>query len=223
MRAINQVGRPPTRRAQEREARGRFILVAASGLLVGKRPGEISMDEIAAAAEYTRRTLYSYFKSRDDIWLRIHLEDMRYRWGAQQQALVGVETAPARITTWAETLYKHWKANPHAMKVEQYWDYKGIERDRVSPDIFSEFEAINSELAVELGVMFQGGIDEGSLRPELPVDACVSQFVYALRAVLGRALSSSYSFLDLDPDQYVQHHLDQYLRSICTRSWSHDA
>ncbi len=205
-----------TRKAKEREARRCFILEAARGLLAERTPEQISMDEIASAAEYTRRTLYSYFASRDDIWLWIHLENTRKRWALQERALQTMETAPDRLEAFAMTLYAHWKENPDAMKVDQYWNYYGIEEELVEPAIFEEFEEFNNLLATELSTIFQEGIDAGSLRPDLPIGPSVSQFLYALRAVLWRALSSSYSFLDSNPDQYVRHYLDQYRSGICT-------
>jgi AcrR family transcriptional regulator len=211
-----------SRRVAERDARRRFILEAARGLLAGKSIDDISMDDIAEAAEYTRRTLYTYFKSRDEIWLRVHLEDLARRWELQKRALTEVEGGLARITVWAETLYAFWKENPQSMHVERYWDFHGIERDTVSAEVFGGFEAFNNELAAGLREIFRGGIKDGSLRADLPVDACISQFVYSLRAVLGRALSSAYSFTDLDPDEYVRHYLDQYRRSIRSETRSID-
>jgi len=115
---------------------------------------------------------------------------------------------------WAESLYGSWKENPHAMRLEQYWDFHGIEPEQISPDFFRDFEALNDELAEGLREIFRGGIEDGSLRPELPLDACISQFIYSLRAVLSRALSTSYSFSSIDPDQYVQHFLDLFGRGV---------
>jgi len=220
---ISRSERKSARRKAERETRRQFIVEAARRLLAEKRITDISMDDIAAAAEYTRRTLYCYFKSRDDIWLRILHEDMTRRWELQKQSLTETECGLDRILAWAKTLYAFWKENPQSMLVEQYWDFHGIERDRVSAELFDEFEALNEELAAGLRELFHGGIEDGSLRPDLVVDACISQFLYALRAVLGRALSSSYSFTDIDPDQYVRHYLDQYRRSICSETWRKDS
>ena len=203
-----------TRRTAEREARQRFILESARVLFREKGIEATRMDDIAGAAEYTRRTLYAYFRSRDDICLRIHLEDMAQRWERQKEALAGVEGAWPRILTWADTLYRHWKENPHSMRMEQYWDFHGIERNRISDEVFDRFEALNGKLAEALREIFREGVEDGSFRPDLSVDACISQFLYSVRAVLGRALSSSYSFADFEPDRYVNHYLDLYGRGI---------
>ena len=57
------------RKTVEREARRIYVLDAARRLLATRDIEKTSMDEIAVAADYTRRTLYAYFKSRDEILL----------------------------------------------------------------------------------------------------------------------------------------------------------
>ncbi|MCP3919134.1 MAG: helix-turn-helix transcriptional regulator [bacterium] len=206
----------PSRRAAERETRRKFILDAARALHDGKGVTNTSMDDLAAAAGYTRRTLYAYFTSRDDLLLHLHEEDLAQRWESQQEALMGVEGGLARIRVWAQALHAFWKGNSRAMELERYWDFHTLDRDRFSAEVFESFEALNRELADGLRLIFAGGIEDGSLRPDLKVDVCISQFLYSLRAILGRALSSaySYSFTDIDPDAYVAHFLDLYLRSV---------
>ena len=51
-----------TRADIEREARRRWILNAARRLFEGKDLESCTMDDIADAADYTRRTLYSRLK-----------------------------------------------------------------------------------------------------------------------------------------------------------------
>lgn len=203
-----------SRLAVERETRQRFILEAARALFAEKGIESTSMDDIAAAAEYTRRTLYAYFPSRDDICLRIHLEDLERRWELQREALVGVAGGPARLVAWAETLYAFWREHPHSMRLEQYWDFHGIDPEKIDAEVFARFESLNDELADALREVFGEGIADGSLRDDLEADACISQFLYSLRAVLGRALSPGYSFADIDPDRYVRHFLELFCRGI---------
>jgi len=203
-----------SRQLAEREARQRFILDAARALFEQKGVEDASMDDIATAAEYTRRTLYSYFKSRDDIYLRVHMEDLARRWELQKKALAGDEDGLAKVRIWAQTLYEFWRAHAHAMRMEQYWDFRGVVRERIDEAVFERFEALNDDLAEGLREIFRNGIEDGSLRSDLQIDICISQFLYSLRAVIGRALSNTYSFTDIQPDQYVRHYLDLFSRSI---------
>lgn len=172
------------------------------------------MDDIAAASDYTRRTLYAYFASRDDICLQVHLEDLEERWREQRGALAQAPDGLSGIRLWAETLHDFWRRHPHAMELERYWDYRGVDRSRLAPDVFGRFEHLNEELASGLRDLFRRGIADGSLRPDLEIDVCISHFLYSLRAVLGRALSSSHSFARFEPDAYVRQFLELFLRGV---------
>jgi len=202
------------RKSQEREARQLFILDAARSLFAGEGIERSNMDAIAAASEYTRRTLYSYFKSRDDILLRVHLEDLGRRWEMQKEALAATDDCLTRIRIWAETLLSYWVEHPHCMRMEQYWDFHGIDPGRIGEETFRSFEALNDDLVEGLREIFRGGIEDGSLRPDLQVDLCISQFVTSVRAIAYRALSPGYSFKDFDRDSYLRHYLDLFRDGI---------
>ena len=62
--------------------------------------------------------------------------------------------------------------------------------------------------------MFQRGIEDGSLRPDLDVDLSISQFIYTLRTVVERALSQAYAFAAIDADAYFEHFLDLFVHGI---------
>jgi len=119
-----------------------------------------------------------------------------------------------KILAWAAAFYAYARENPLALRLQAYWDYRGIDPDRIGPEIFSTFETLNNELAEGLREVFRLGVEDGSLRPGLDVDLCISHYIYTLRSVLNRALSPSYSFARFDPDEYVQGYLDLFSRGI---------
>jgi AcrR family transcriptional regulator len=203
-----------SRKAIERETRKKLILKAARQLFDEQGVENTSMDDIAAAAEYTRRTLYAYFKSRDEISLSILIEDFLIRWDEQKKALSQANTGLEKIMRWAESLYSFTLRNPHSIRLHLYWDFRGIDRELIGDETFDAFEKINHELAEGLREIFHLGISDGSLRPDLPVDMTISQFLYSFRSILNRALSSSYSFAFFDPDEYVKYYLDTFIRNI---------
>jgi AcrR family transcriptional regulator len=203
-----------SRKDVEREARRRFILGAARRMFANKGVEEASMDDIAAEAEYTRRTLYAYFRSRDEIYLSIFIEDMEARRQMQLDAVAKAGNGVEKIRAWGQMFYEYARHNPHAMRLQLFWDFRGIDESAVSPGIFSRFEEINHRLAEDLRDMFQQGAADKSLRHDIDVDMCISQYLYTLRAVINRAVSPGYSFANFDADSYVQHYLDLFCRAI---------
>jgi len=203
-----------SRKVAERELRQQLVLGAARGIFAEKGIENTTMEDIAERAGYTRRTLYAYFRNRDEISLLILLEDLRARWAYQQEAMAQVAGGLGKILAWAAAFYAYARENPHALRLQAYWDFKGVDPDRIDPKIFSAFETLNNELADGLREVFRMGIEDESLRPGLDVDLCISQYLYTLRSVLNRALSSTYSFARFDPDDYVEAYLDLVSRGI---------
>jgi AcrR family transcriptional regulator len=205
----------------ERETRQRFILDAARRLFASRGVEETTMEDIAAAVGYTRRTLYAYFRSREEILLQVLTEDLSARWALQKDAIAPAATGLEKIRIWAEVLYKTSRDHPQTLRLQVYSDFKGIKRERIGSAVFAEFESVNEGLAEGLREIFRLGVADGSLRPDLSVDLCISQFLQSLRAVLHRALSPSFSFTGFDPDDYVQHYLDLFCRGIRNEEGKH--
>ena len=86
-----------SRKTIEYEARQQFILKAARQVYSQKGIENSSMDDIASASEYTRRTLYSYFKSKDEISLMVFIEDLNIRWTEQKISIAQAKTGLEKI------------------------------------------------------------------------------------------------------------------------------
>lgn len=203
-----------SRKTMEYEARQQYVVQATRKLFDLKGIENTSMEDIATAVDYTRRTLYSYFKSRDEIFLMALCEDMIRRWDMQKKEITRVDSGLAKIMVWGETFYTFACKNPHSMRLHFYWDFKGIDRERISPRIFARFESLNNELADGLREIFKLGIRDRSLRSGLHIDLSISQYLYTLRSIIHRAISPAYSFAKFDPDKYVRHYLDFFSRAI---------
>ncbi|UCC43530.1 MAG: TetR/AcrR family transcriptional regulator [Candidatus Zixiibacteriota bacterium] len=205
-----------SRKTMERMVRRKFVTGAARRLFASKGIENTRMEDIAAAVDYTRRTIYSYFKSRYEICLLVFVEDLAARWEEQKRAVALVESGLEKITVWGHTLFTYAQENPHYMRLEAYWDYTRLDPKQLSRESFLSFENLNNGLADSLREMFRLGMQDGSLRPGLHVDMCISQYLYSLRSVIYRALSPGYSFAVFEPGEYVENYLDLFSRGICS-------
>ncbi len=211
------------RKEIEADARRRAIVEATERLLTERDVEDTSMEVIADAVGYTRRTLYAYFSGRDEILLLVLVRDLERRWREQQQDLAEAETGLAKLQTWARTLYAHSHTHPHTIRLQAYWDFKGVDRSTIGRSALDRFERLNDELADGLRRIFALGIGDGSLRSDLEVDLCISQFLYTLRIVIHRALSPGYSFTSHEPDVYVDHFIDLLCRGFVPERNTHGA
>lgn len=202
------------RKETEKQSRIDFMINAARRLFGENGIENTTMEDIAASSDYTRRTLYAYFQSFDEICLIVLLEDQAVRWRLQQKAIAAAETGLAKLQAWAESLYRFVCDNPHYVRLELYWDYRGLNPSLINQKLFRQFKQQNQELAESLRGIFRLGISDGSMRDDLQVDMCISQFLYSFRSILNRAMSSGYSFANFKSDDYVYHYLDLFCRAI---------
>ena len=66
---------PKTRREREKEEIQRRILDAARELLASEGPGAVTMRQIADRIEYTPAALYFHFRDKEELLLRLCVED----------------------------------------------------------------------------------------------------------------------------------------------------
>ena len=202
------------RKETEIESRRIYIINSARTLFARKGIENTTMEDIAVLSEYTRRTLYAYFKSFDEICLLVLLEDQGVRWELQKLAVAEADTGLAKLRAWAESLYRFVKQNPHYARLESYWDYHGLDPERIGRGLFDRFVERNNELADGLREITRTGIADGSMRRDLEIDMTVSQFLYSLRSIINRAVSPGYSFAVFDADEYVRKYIDLFCKGI---------
>lgn len=202
------------RKEKEKKSRRDFIIGAARQTFIARGIENSTMEDIAALSGYTRRTLYSYFKSFDEISMSVLLEDQAIRWKRQKAAMEKAATGLEKWRAWAETLYRFVADNPQYIRLELYRDLRGINPESINRSLFRQFKKENDELAEGLREIFRLGIRDGSMRRDIEIDLCISQFLYSFRAILNRAMSGGYSFAKFEADNYVTHYLDLFSRGI---------
>lgn len=191
------------------------FIVDSTISLIGKIGiDNIRMEDIATASNYTKRTLYVYFKSKDEIFLWVYTDDLIKRWNYQVVELEPAKTGIDKLNRWGRSLFEYCDINSHSLQIQQYMDYHFISIEKVSETIFGRFEVINNELAEGLRNIFKLGIEDGSFRKDIEIDITISQFLYSYRAILSRAFSDNYSFSKFDKSAYVEHYQHLFTLSL---------
>jgi AcrR family transcriptional regulator len=191
-----------------------FIVDAAKDLIAKIGIDKINMDEIASEANYTKRTLYSYFQGKDEILLWVYTDDLKRRWEYQKSQIHSADNGIDNLKIWCHSLFKYCDINPQSLWIQNYMDYRFVQIDNVDAVVFEKFESINNELAEGLREIFTKGINDGSFNKEIEIDLVISQFLYSFRAILNRAFSKTYSFANFDKLVYVDHYITLFLKSI---------
>lgn len=168
------------RQEREREATARAILDAARDLFVAEGYQHVSIRKIAEKIEYSPAAIYSYFPSKDDIFLALAEEGFRMLFTSAECSRQehGHDTAVACIRSAFLNLYQFSKDHPeyHALMF----------MDRSVPKISQDWQRFGfvREMRTQLTELIQRAIDEGAF----PAD-CNPELVFRVLMVTVQGIS----------------------------------
>jgi len=161
------------RKEREKEHRREEILNAAQKTFFEKGLQSATMDEIAEAAELSKGTLYLYYSSKEDLYLAVMMR------GFDLLREMMVETinkySPTVKTIWelARTYLDFSKKHTNYFRMFHFFQNPSLHR-QVSEDMMAQCNTRTGQLWSVFVEVFQKGIDEGVIRPDLnPMECAV--------------------------------------------------
>lgn len=151
------------------------ILLAAEGLFAAKGVEATTMDEIARTAEYSKRTVYVYFGSKEEIYYLIILKGITLLKDYITEGLDAQVGFLSRYQALCQKLVDYYIATPFhfaAIVNFQTRPLQALSGSQVEQDIFRVGEEIN----ITLEGLLENGKREGVLQPELLVKPTI--FIY---------------------------------------------
>ena len=177
------------RQEREREAVSRAILDAARDLFVVEGYQNVSIRKIAERIEYSPAAIYSYFPSKDDIFLALAEEGFRLLFSACCAEPPANKVEAIRAGFWK--VYEFSKAHP------EYYALMFI--DRSVPRLSQDWERFGfvRDMKINIAERIRDAIDEGVFPPETQPHAV---FRILLAAIHGAAITRLCDRLQQDED-----------------------
>lgn len=200
--------------AENRQARRKRLMTEARQLYAQQGVENTSMEDVARAADCTRRTLYAYFSSWENLLLEIYIESLAERWRWQQEAMAGSVTGLEKLRSWADSYFGYAKAHPEVLHMEMFRDYRGLEPDGHAAGFQKDYQAVLKPLTETMVQIFELGKMDGTVREELSALPTLSQFAFSLRSLMNRVLSSGDSPDEFETDGFVESFIDLFLRGL---------
>jgi len=176
MKKIAADGRP--RREKERQVRRAEIVEAAERIFRRKGFSRASMDEVAAAAQFTKRTVYMYFVNKEDLLFAVALEASKRLFARQQVILAEDDTGLAKIRRAALAYYEFSRDFPDLFRlIEDARHLKPRQNDSPGRAAFVRHRA---DMFGEYGKALRAGISDGSIRSDIDPHLLVYAFVLVL-------------------------------------------
>jgi AcrR family transcriptional regulator len=169
------------RKELEYQLRREFIIEVAQKLFYEKGYENVTLNEVAKKADYTKATLYSYIKSKEDLYMEVYCVGLQERLDYLKKEMSKVKTGLAKVEMFGKAYYEFYKNHPQILYHQQYIDYRPINPEKIDPNLMERFQKINVEAIKE-------GIADNTIKEDLDPNYLYSQIIYALRAVASAAV-----------------------------------
>jgi len=198
--------------------RQRLIADAAEELFREQGFEATSMDEIARRAEYSKTTIYKYFKSKDELALLVYQKLHTQKMTVVKEAMARHENALAKLRAFGEAYFQFFAEHPDYLRFQLYWDYRGLHRPDIRPELMAKTETFIADDVDFFADLLRKGTADGSLRDNLEVVKILDLLYLSLRAVMNQVLlidrkNQLGSFIEAGYEDYTRF-LEHFLLSL---------
>ena len=202
-----------TRKEREMLQRKMEIVDAAQKLFIQKEYENVTMAEIAREAEFTRRTIYLYFKSKIDLVVEVFLKvfakgDVKF-----EEAIENAQNDYDKLFAFGKAYYQFFKGDPAYYKLLHYFDLAvNNEAHKLSPTVLEDINSSNINIEIRIEQVIQDGMSQGHFRDDLNVKLAVTFFLKSLYGIIHQ-----YILHPKFPDEYFYEELRYLLRAFENR------
>jgi AcrR family transcriptional regulator len=196
--------------ALERRARMDLILDSAEKLFVEKGYCETSINDIAAEADFSRTSIYQYFGTKEEIYLRILERYTDALTDRLRQATAAAPTVAEKIRAFLDELRRMKKERSSFF--ELYFIQRHQVEPRLSDALRAELNAKRRQLENVFREFYREGVERGEVRAIRFKDA--SNLFFA--QIMGMMLLHEYygNEFDVTLDEHLDMSLELYLEFI---------
>jgi AcrR family transcriptional regulator len=158
------------RRVKEKEIRRNEIIEAAEAVFFAKGYQNTTMDDIARSAEFSKRTLYVYFNSKEQLYFEIMIRGYKVMQGMLQQERLKTtaSTAIDSLLQMGEVFYRFSKVHPEYFKAIMEYETAEIDFDKgITDKSREECYQLGETMTEYLIGLMRKGVDEGGIRNNL--------------------------------------------------------
>ncbi|MGV8080746.1 MAG: TetR/AcrR family transcriptional regulator [Syntrophales bacterium] len=197
------------RRQRDKDSRRNAILKAARKLFLEKGFKNVTVENIARKAEFSKGSIYLYFKGKEEIYTHILLVEIA-KFRTKVDALFEEGGDASTILRKTADLYvDFFLAEPELFRILMTFMLHSDQRERPS-DLNDRLIRMTNAAADRIERIFRYGIDSGEFHPDLPLRAIRNAAWGLLNGTIslhlftgpesgrrGRILSGVHSMLDV--------------------------
>lgn len=168
-----------TRRDRERQAREGEIVTAAGLIFSQKGFDNASMDEIAKAAQFTKRTLYQYFANKEELYFAAARKGMKQLFAYLLEVSKNGPTGYEKICRLSTGYYQFYNDFPETLRIISYIGHVKRSAKEISQRQ-KDLQACNDEMFGSVARTVAEGIADGSIRGDLDPEKVTFSLVFMM-------------------------------------------
>jgi AcrR family transcriptional regulator len=204
-------------RKLQKEERKNVIIHCAKNLFLTNGYGKTNMAELAKQAHISRKTLYQYFSSKEEIAFEIEIQAFESFVDYQKKILKKIcGNGYEQLSSYFQILIDGLDTHDDFIRLTGLFDYYFVEDYPVS-EKDQRFMPLIEETSQPLIEMIHKGINDGSITPDLVAEEVAHTLSNAFLALAQRSISRekhlSYEH-HMDPRKMIQIQCDLFLKAL---------
>lgn len=166
-----------SRKEKEIEFRENLIIEAAEKLFLESGFENTKMEDIAAEADYTKPTLYKYFKCKEEILLAVYMRGWNRSFDLIKKATESKEKGYDKLLAVAKSYNRFFSKNSIYFSLLKYVHDKGIKLCDSNQKREQDFEQESKKKMKLFTEITKKGIHDGSIAAEIEPKIAVNYFL----------------------------------------------
>lgn len=191
------------------------ILDAAEKLFLQKGFENTSIDDVAKSAKLTKRTLYQYFLSKEDLFYAVALKGGRQLTYVYERAFDQADTALDKIRQGNNAYLQFYQEFLGMFRILNY--QPANQQNCAASPHFREMEMLNVNRMMHYAKLVEEGKSDGSINPGLDTKKAVFFAFFSAFSLLFTVSSTDKSVWDmmqLDENEFLRFSFDLFANAL---------
>jgi len=208
------------RKEKEKQIKKQDILDAAERIFFKNGYEKTTMDEVAKEAEFSKRTVYVYFKSKEEIYFHIMIHGYHILIDFIKEDLMKskIDNAVEELQILFQSFYRFKVEQfPYFISIMTYETSKSVEDENVDPLIKKECYQLGEEIFQYMADIIKRGIEEKRFCKTLDIEKTALILWASTLGIFNTVMKKSQYIKDyhhIEEKDFLQSGFDLLLKSI---------
>lgn len=209
-----------SRREREQLERENYIVTKSIELFCEYGFENVSMDQVAKESEFTKRTLYRYFQSKEDLYFAAALRGHQSLYELIIEAAKKGKTGYEKIRFAFYAYYDYCKTYPALAQMMNKRHYGNLQKTEEPSMYYKRFFEVDQLIFKEMRQLYELGIQDQSIRSDQDIDYLTYGTLYSTVSFFHLYSFTGVSFtshMKLDSEKFVAFFIENTLEQIRAR------